>query len=723
VPRSVAVKIKAQTQNTESYGAIRTSSSPCYNACIPCEMREILDKGRDSFKDTRLAETNGMVSQIHSGHTTPLDSKRGIVTAVRDVIEEKRVEELSLEGEEFSLSLLTNSPNPILVVNPDTSIRYVNPALERITGYSSSEVVGGKPPYPWWSKESIERVTKRLKDHMVGGARYYEERWQRKNGEYFWVEINAATIMRGESLKYYLSIWVDITERKRMEEQLETSLSMLSATLESTADGILVVNKDGKIANYNQRYVEMFHIPEPVMKSQDDRKLVEFIQKQVKDPEAYYKRTRELFTHPELERLDLLEFKDGSVFERYSRPQQTGEEVIGRVISFRDVTERKRAEEKLKSYSKNLEGLVDAKIKELGQSEERYRRLVENSPDMIFAHSEGKIVYMNPAGATLLGAANPEKLIGKPILDIVHPDYQEAVKKRIVRALEERREARLTEQKYLREDGKTIDVEVVAIPSTYRGRPAVQGVARDITERKKMEKALLDSERLAAIGETAAMVGHDLRNPLQVLFNMVYLTIEVINNMPSYCRVIMEKQGLDNISGRIKEQVEYMNKIVSDLQDYARPVKLELVETQILEIINHALSTITIPENIRVYKIIGEDSPELVVDPLFMQRVFINLITNALQAMPGGGELTIRSSNTQDAVFISFQDTGTGIPEDTMNKLFNPLFTTKAKGQGLGLAVCKRMVEAHGGSIIVESEAGSGTTFTIKMPIKRRVCQ
>ena len=146
----------------------------------------------------------------------------------------------------------------------------------------------------------------------------------------------------------------------------------------------------------------------------------------------------------------------------------------------------------------------------------------------------------------------------------------------------------------------------------------------------------------------------------------------------------------------------------------------ELVETSLHRLIDDTLSTIRVSETVKVSIAIEEGFPELMVDPALMKRVLINLITNALQAMPDGGRLTIRASRTGEAASISIQDTGVGIPGGDLDKLFQPLFTTKPRGQGFGLPVCQRIVEAHGGSITVESKEGRGSTFTVQIPLRRR---
>jgi len=229
-------------------------------------------------------------------------------------------------------------------------------------------------------------------------------------------------------------------------------------------------------------------------------------------------------------------------------------------------------------------------------------------------------------------------------------------------------------------------------------------------ELKEAQDSLLKSQRLAVIGEAAAMVGHDLRNPLQSIVNILYLAQKKLGSSSN--------KELENLLRTISEQVEYMNKIVSDLQDYSRPVKTKLIETDLQQLLNGTLSAIRVPEDVRVSVEIEEDMdfPKLLVDPQLMKRVFINLISNAIQAMPHGGHLRIKASETEDGALVSFQDTGVGISEESLDKMFQPLFTTKAKGQGLGLAVCRRLVEAHQGKITIESELGKGATFTIEIP-------
>lgn len=223
---------------------------------------------------------------------------------------------------------------------------------------------------------------------------------------------------------------------------------------------------------------------------------------------------------------------------------------------------------------------------------------------------------------------------------------------------------------------------------------------------------LREKERLAAIGETATMVGHDLRNPLQSIMNIAYLMEEEGASLPTDKREVLAKW-----IRRLKENVVYMDKIVSDLQDLTRPVKVDKKEASLEQIFNDILGDLKIPENIRADIKINPGAEKLVTDPLILKRILQNLVNNALQAMPDGGSLTIKASVSGGELQIEVQDTGVGMDDETLKKIFTPLFTTKAKGTGLGLAVCRRLVEELGGKILVKSSRGAGTTFILRLPI------
>ena len=225
---------------------------------------------------------------------------------------------------------------------------------------------------------------------------------------------------------------------------------------------------------------------------------------------------------------------------------------------------------------------------------------------------------------------------------------------------------------------------------------------------------LKEAERLAAIGATAGMVGHDIRNPLQAIAGDVYLLREEIKGMPER----EEKSSAEESLEGIEKNVDYIIKIVADLQDFARPLKPNAEETDIKSIIDELLKKNGLPETIKVIVNVETDARKVVADSTFINRIMYNLVNNAVQAMPNDGKLTIHACKEAKNIIITVKDTGVGIPEAVKGKLFTPLFTTKSKGQGFGLAVIKRMTEALGGTVTFESQEGKGTTFTVRLPPK-----
>ena len=250
----------------------------------------------------------------------------------------------------------------------------------------------------------------------------------------------------------------------------------------------------------------------------------------------------------------------------------------------------------------------------------------------------------------------------------------------------------------------------------------MQGVfaaARDITQLKKAEeqaeesaKKLKDAERLAAIGATAGMVGHDIRNPLQAITSDIFLAKTELTSTPES---VEKANALESLI-EIEKNVDYINKIVADLQDFARPLKPNAEETDIKLVIDELLAKNSLPENVKVSVKVESDARKVVADSAYINRIMYNLVNNSVQAMPKGGKLTINAYKETNDSIITVEDTGVGIAESVKGKLFTPMFTTKAKGQGFGLAVIKRMTEALGGTVSFESQEGKGTTFTVRLP-------
>jgi signal transduction histidine kinase len=201
---------------------------------------------------------------------------------------------------------------------------------------------------------------------------------------------------------------------------------------------------------------------------------------------------------------------------------------------------------------------------------------------------------------------------------------------------------------------------------------------------------------------------------LQAIVGELYLAKDEINSMDNSDA----KKSLEESCAFIEQNLFYIDKIVADLQDYTKPLKPNWEKVKVEKAIEEALLIVAIPNSLKVDIAIEEGFPQFTADFSMLKRALINLIQNAVQAMPNGGKLKIKAKCENNQAYISVHDTGEGIPVEVQDKLFTPLFTTKSKGQGFGLAVVKRLVEAQDGKITFSSKQGKGTTFNIQIPIK-----
>lgn len=363
---------------------------------------------------------------------------------------------------------------------------------------------------------------------------------------------------------------------------------------------------------------------------------------------------------------------------------------------------------------------------ELEEGRETIRALLNALQDTAYLIDKFGLVHAsNETGARVLGKRS-NGIVGLNLFRLLPPDIarsrrekvEEAVRKGIPIRFEDQLGRRFYENTVYPVYGKGRTVTSVAL------------FAKDITERKKMEeeleryskhlqelveektKQLTDAERLATIGETATMVGHDLRNPLQVIINTVFLARTELEETSGEVRKKLDESSFAKVFDIIDRQVDYMNKIVSDLQDFAREVKPRIMKCSLTDLLKESVPS-HVPDTIKITKDIRAEYGFF--DPYMMKRVFVNLTTNAIQAMPNGGQLTLRTYDEGEKTIIEVSDNGVGIPEEFKPRLFKPLSTTKSIGTGMGLAVVKRLVTAHGGTIDVQSEVGKGTTFKIEL--------
>jgi PAS domain S-box-containing protein len=378
---------------------------------------------------------------------------------------------------------------------------------------------------------------------------------------------------------------------------------------------------------------------------------------------------------------------------------------------FDNITERKKAEQTILESRRDL--MRAQSVAKMGSW-----RIIANSNEL----------YWSDETYAIFEVSKGTPLTFDIFLSHIHPDDRSFVSESWQAAL--KGEPYDIEHRIIA-DGKIKWVKETA-EHEFKGGKLVSsfGTVQDVTEqtllRERLEqytkhleelveertKQLKDKERLAAIGATAGMVGHDIRNPLQAIVSDVYLLREFLVDIADSQNKVEVKESLDGIENNIL----YINKIVADLQDFARPITPSIKEIDLQALLNEVLLKKAIPQNIETLRKVQKNAQEFNADPEFLKRVLANLVNNAVQAMPNGGKLCIHACREEGNIAISIQDTGVGIPDEVKPKLFTPLFTTKSKGQGFGLAVVKRMTEALNGTVTFESQAGMGTTFTVRFP-------
>jgi PAS domain S-box-containing protein len=261
-------------------------------------------------------------------------------------------------------------------------------------------------------------------------------------------------------------------------------------------------------------------------------------------------------------------------------------------------------------------------------------------------------------------------------------------------------------------DGTYYWVHTTIVPFlNEKGRPyQYLSIRNDITERKKTEEVLHRQDKLAAIGQLAAGVAHEIRNPLTSMKGYTeFLQLDETNE---------ERQEFLNI---ILDEIERVNNIVEDFMVLAKPKAVDLEEKNIIPVIKNVLSLIEFEARKRYVKIHFEYEKDIIqieCDENRLKQVFLNFVKNGIDAMPAGGDITVRASIINSQVQIAIQDTGVGIPEEELKNIGEPFYTTKKNGNGLGLMVSFKIIESHNGKVYIESELNKGTTFNILLPAK-----
>lgn len=393
-----------------------------------------------------------------------------------------------------------------------------------------------------------------------------------------------------------------------------------------------------------------------------------------------------------------MRYPDGEVRWMVVRAQvfYEGEDIDVRttrvVGTTQDVTARKRVEQLIR------------------QSEERYRRLIAVSPYGILVIRADQIIFANDQALKLFGAVKAEEILGKSPFELFHQDCHRAMRERIDELLAGSQVVPMVEERIVTLDGAFLDVEVSLAGFSDEEGPAILVMLRDIGERVRLQARLRKTERIAELGTVASGMAHEIGTPMNVILGRAEYLMDRVTDETV-------KKGLQTIVA----QVERITRVMNQLLAFARrkppergPLALRDVIENSVEMFEERLAK----NRVQVEMQLDEACPKVQADADQMNQVLINLIMNAVHAMPDGGQIRIGMAPADTMVKLTVADTGHGIPQDVIARVFDPFFTTKefGKGTGLGLTVVKGIIEEHHGSITAESREGKGTTFTILLP-------
>jgi len=700
---------------------------------VGVNVREFLNEESKNLVDTVVLPTlektgswqGELVGKLKDGREVPLSAScvviydeegrpHAVLATYRDITERKQMEEALRESAEKYREIFTGTHDAIWIVKvKEGEFVYedVNPEYSNFAGVDKRDVVG-KRLGEIFEQETANNI---LRDYewVVKEKKTLKKEQHLKflMGEKWHLTTLAPHLDENGNVDRIIGSGKDITELKRAEEALRESEGRYRRLVDTAPDVIYTISWDGTLTSLNPAFEKItgWSLNEWLNKSFAELVHPDDLTKAVET----FQQTMRGETPPPYELRIRTKSGDYLVGEFTSKPLIEKGEVIGELGIARDITERKRAEEALR------------------ESENRYYTLFENANDAVFiADTEtGELLYANKMAEILTGKSRGE-LIGMHQSKLHPPEdaehYKEAFRGHV------RTPSTNVEAIVMRKDGTRVPVSISANIFELGGKKVIQGIFRDITERKRMEdklknhsekleqkikektkellesqKKLITAERLAAIGEVATQVGHDLRNPLTSIKGAAYYlktgkNIKLDKNA---------KKMLDTID----DSIAYSNKILTDLLDFSQEIRLKPVRKTVKEVVADALSSINVPKKVNVIDL-TEIEPTIRVDSLLIRRVLHNIFINAFEAMPEGGTLKIESKENGENVSIRICDSGVGVPKNVIEKLFTPFFTTKSRGVGLGLAICKRIVEAHGGSISVESKKGKGTCVTIILP-------
>ncbi len=693
---------------------------------------------------------------------------QGLVMVLNDITERIGVEEELSRREKYFRSLLESSFDVVFTRSEDGLINYISPSVETVLGYQPEELLGqlGLQIFCEEDLDSIIRDGLELLP-MPGASQFRELHLRRKDGRIICVESIARNMLNEESIRGFVINFRDITAQKETENLIRKSEEYYRSLIENSHDIIAILGRNAVVKYFSPAIEKNFGFPPEEIMGQnafdyvhpdDKAEIKEKFAKTSQTPN-YISRSIFRFRH-----------KNGSwrYIETVAKNLVDSESVDGIVVNFRDITEAREAQEKLRL------------------SEKHFRSLIENSNDILsICDEQVNFFYVSPSVERMLGYS-PDEYIRLNGRGLTHPDYEEVTRNTFLQAMAQPGIPVSAEFKFKRKDGSWIFLETIFHNLLHD--EAVRGVvmvSRDIEDRKqteellknyneKLEQAvnrqtrelqhknqelqrllhdlrntqsqLVDSEKMASLGQLTAGIAHEINNPINFISSNISPLKRDIESLKEIIRAYEETNGEGNGQEKtrkiqqLKQEMEYdyvldeinlllvgmkegadrTAEIVKGLQSFSRVDENTLKVVQVHGGIESTLMLLKnkLRERITVHKLYGE-LPEIECYPGKLNQVFMNILVNAIQAIAGTGEITIQTQRKGDHIVLSFRDTGVGMKEEVRKRVFEPFFTTKrvGEGTGLGLSISYGIIEKHHGTIDVRSKPGKGSEFIVTLPI------
>jgi len=617
-------------------------------------------------------------------------------------------------SEEKHRVLLDESSDPIFSFTPDIRYSYANAAFAAPLGKMPADVVGRSPLDVFPKDEADKRIAGVTSIFEQKQERTFEVRVPSINGERFYLTTVKPIFNRQGEVTVVLGISKEITQRKLAEENLIKTLSLLSATLEATAEGIIVMDMSERFERWNQRFVELWKMDEDILYKQDLGQFRSYMASLMADPDAYLHGISEILKNPDRSSQDLLKLADGRVFRRITHPQTFGDVVVGRVASFSDITETEQQKEALR------------------QSQTRFTLAVEGADEGIWDLDlvTGEL-YHSPRMAEMLGYTIEELPSVRAVWDALAPPEDYLVyRRKMVAHFKDPAQPFETIIRLRHKDGSWRSILSRGRATRNDSGYAVRftGTHTDITERIRIEEAAEAANR--AKSEFLATMSHEIRTPMNGVVGMLDVLLQ--------SKLQPHQQRMLDI---IRDSSVSLLNILNDILDYskieANKLAVEQIATPLHPVADSVLQLMLPTANAKNVSLDLHIAPELpawiVSDPTRLRQVLFNLVSNAVKFTPSNAErpgkvlLKIGPCTRADdspGLQLSIIDNGIGMSEEVIAKVFAPFTQADSStarqygGTGLGLSICQRLVSLMGGTIRVSSTLGQGSEFMIELPLQ-----